>query len=368
MGAKPGISDAAAPHLPAERRRGRGAASNRDNRFERLVRVAQSDGWDLPEDAPGLRTELRHEDARSIIARNASPDVPFDRSINPYRGCEHGCIYCFARPSHAYLGLSPGLDFETRLIAKPNAAARLRAELSRPSYVPQVLAIGTNTDPYQPVERQERLMRAVLEVLSEFRHPVSIATKGTLVERDADLLGEMGQAGLARLGVSVTTLDPDLARKMEPRVPAPARRLRAIERLARAGVPVRVMVSPVVPGLTDPEIEAIVAAARDAGAASASCIPLRLPREVATLWAEWLAEHYPDRAGRVMSKVRDMHGGRDYDPDWGTRMTGQGVWARLIRDRFVRAVRAAGMEQSLPPLRTDLFAVPPRSGEQLSLL
>ena len=353
--------------IGAGRALGRGAASNADGRFERLRREAVDDGWEGADDLPPLRTEVSEEVPRRVITRNTSPDVPFDRSINPYRGCEHGCVYCFARPSHAFLGLSPGLDFETRLIARPEAPRLLEAELRRPAYRCDVIAIGTNTDAYQPIERDRRVMRGILEVLQAFRHPVGIATKGTLVERDADILGEMGQAGLARVGISITTLDAGLARRMEPRVPAPARRLAAIERLTAAGVPVRVMVSPIVPGLTDHEIEAILAAARDAGAIAASMIPLRLPREVSELWQDWLAEHYPERVGRVMSKLRDMHGGKDYDAEFGRRMTGQGVWADLLRQRFVRAARAAGLAGRLPGLRTDLFAPPPRPGEQLRL-
>jgi len=347
--------------------RARAALSNRAGRFERHDRVAEPDGWDPEEDLPPLRTDVTEERPRSAITRNRSPDIGFDRSINPYRGCEHGCIYCFARPSHAWLGLSPGLDFETQLIARPGIAAVLEAELRKPRYVPATIAIGTNTDPYQPIEAERRIMRGVLEVLQGFRHPVTVTTKGTLVERDADILGEMGQAGLARVGLSVTTLDADLARRMEPRCPSPARRLRAIERLSRAGCPVRVMVSPIVPGLTDHELEAILTAARDAGAVAASMIPLRLPLEVSELWQAWLAEHYPARQGRVMSKIRDMHGGRDYDPEWGKRMTGEGLWAELLQKRFGRAVRALGLEVDLPDLRSDLFAPPPRPGDQLSL-
>ncbi|QBY01456.1 PA0069 family radical SAM protein [Rhodophyticola sp. CCM32] len=353
--------------FPPERRKGRGAASNETGRFERFERVGFSDGWEAEDALPPLRTEIRDEMAKTIITRNTSPDIPFDHSINPYRGCEHGCIYCFARPSHAYLGLSPGLDFETRLTAKPNAAPRLEAELRNPRYRPQVMAIGTNTDPYQPIERDRRIMRDVLEVLQRFQHPVGVTTKGVLVERDADILGPMAQAGLARVCISVTTLDADLARKMEPRVPSPARRLRAIERLTRAGCSVRVMVSPIVPGLTDPEIEAILTAARDAGAVAASCIPLRLPREVSPLWRAWLEEHYPARVTRVMGKIREMHGGRDYDSSWGKRMRGEGVYAALIQTRFKRALRDLGLDHRLPPLRTDLFRVPPRPGDQLCL-
>ncbi|SER51539.1 DNA repair photolyase [Tranquillimonas rosea] len=354
--------------LDPSRRRGRGAASNRPGRFERHERPPEHDGWEIEEEAlPALRTEVREETARRIIARNTSPDIGFDRSVNPYRGCEHGCIYCFARPSHGYLGLSAGLDFETRLTARPNAAPQLRKELSSKRYVPAPLAIGTNTDPYQPVERERRIMRSVLEVLRDFNHPVTIATKGTLVERDADILGPMGQAGLARVGISITSLDAGLSRRLEPRVPAPARRLAAIERLARAGVPVRVMVSPVIPGLTDHEVESILAAARDAGAAAASWIMLRLPHEVAPLFRDWLAEHAPLRRERVMARLREMHGGKDYSAEWHHRMRGEGVHARMIARRFDVAARRHGLDADLPSLRTDLFAVPPQPGDQLTL-
>ena len=346
---------------------GRGVKSNVVGRFERHGREATHDGWDLAEDLPPIRTQVTEEVARSIISRNTSPDISFDRSINPYRGCEHGCVYCFARPSHAYLGLSPGLDFETKLIARPNAAEVLEAELRAKSYRCDVIAIGTNTDAYQPIERDRRVMRGVLEVLQRFRHPVGIATKGSLIERDMDILGEMGQAGLARVGISVTTLQADLSRKMEPRVPSPARRLRTIERLATTGVPVRVMISPLVPGLTDHELEGIVTAARDAGAVAATMIPIRLPREVADLWEAWLAEHYPDRRGRVMSKLRDMHGGKPYEAEFGKRMRGEGVWADLLHQRFKRAAKAAGLAERLPPLRADLFEVPLAKGDQLAL-
>jgi DNA repair photolyase len=352
---------------PGAAPKARAALSNSAGRFERYDAVAEDDGWGIEEELPPLRTEVSVERPRSAITRNTSPDLPFDRSINPYRGCEHGCIYCFARPSHAYLGLSPGLDFETQLIARPDIAQVLEAELRKPRYRPAPIAIGTNTDPYQPEEAERRIMRAVLEVLQAFRHPVTVTTKGALVERDADILGEMGQAGLAQVGISVTTLDADLARKMEPRCPQPARRLRAIERLTAAGCPVRVMVSPIIPGLTDHELEGILQAARDAGAVAASTIPLRLPLEVSELWQTWLAEHYPDRVGRVMSKIRDMHGGRDYDPQWGKRMTGEGLWADLLQQRFKRAVKGLGLDVKMAGLRTDLFSLPPRAGDQLSL-
>lgn len=353
--------------VPVDRRPGRAAATNATNRFERLQREIFHDGWETDDDLPPLRTEVTVERPRRVITRNTSPDVGFDLSINPYRGCEHGCIYCFARPSHAFLGLSPGLDFETRLIARPDAASLLARELSARSYRPDVIAIGTNTDAYQPVEKERRIMRAVLEVLAEFNHPVAIVTKGTLIERDIDILGRMAARGLARVGISVTTLDPVLARAMEPRVPTPARRIATIRRLAEAGIPVRVMASPLIPALTDHELEPILAEARVAGAMAARMIPLRLPREVADLFRDWLVEHVPDRAARVMNRVREMHGGRDYDPEFGRRMTGQGEWARLLKARFELACTRLGLAQHLPPLRTDLFAVPPRPGDQLTL-
>jgi len=356
------------PPQKSHRTPGRAAGLNPDVRFDRFHKEAVDDGWDLPEDLPVLRTEVRDEMARSVIARNTSPDLSFDRSINPYRGCEHGCIYCFARPSHAFLGLSPGLDFETKLVAKPNAASQLEKELSNPRYVPKMIAIGTNTDAYQPIEKKREIMRDVLKVLSAFNHPVGIVTKGTLIERDVDILGPMAQKGLARVGVSLTTLDPKLSRVMEPRVPSPKARLRTIRTLTDAGIPVRVMVSPVVPALTDHELEAILTAAKEAGAVAASSIVLRLPREVAPLFRDWLGTHYPDRAARVMGRVRELHGGADYDPNFGTRMVGQGAWATLLRQCFKLAARKLGLNRSLPELRTDLFAKPPQAGDQLTLL
>ena len=354
------------PHQKSHRTPGRAAGSNPDIRFDRLRAESIDDGWSVDDDLPVLRTEVSDEIAKSVIARNTSPDLSFDRSINPYRGCEHGCIYCFARPSHAFLGLSPGLDFETKLIARPNAAAQLRKELSNPRYTPKTIAIGTNTDPYQPIEKNREIMRDVLQVLSDFNHPVGIVTKGTLIERDADILAPMAAKGLVRVGISITTLDPKTSRAMEPRVPLPAARLRTIRRLTDAGVPVRVMVSPVVPALTDHELEAILQASKEAGAVAASSIVLRLPREVATLFRDWLAEHYPDRAARVMGRVRELHGGKDYDPEFGKRMVGQGQWASMIQQRFRLATRKLGLDRSLPPLRTDLFGKPPAAGDQLS--
>ncbi len=353
--------------IAKDQRRGRAAVTNATNRFERLTRETIADGWDRDEDLPVLRTTVRDELPRRVISRNSSPDLSFEQSINPYRGCEHGCIYCFARPSHAYLGLSPGLDFETQLIARPAAPELLAQELAVKSYVPKVIAIGTNTDPYQPIEKQRQIMRQILAVLAAFNHPVAITTKGTLIERDIDILAPMAAKGLVRVGISVTTLDPATSRAMEPRVPLPARRLRTIRVLTDAGIPVRVMVSPVVPALTDHELEPILAAAAAAGAIAASSIVLRLPREVSVLFQDWLAEAYPDRAARIMGRVRDLHGGRDYDPAFGKRMTGQGEWARLMKQRFDLACRRLGLAYRLPPLRTDLFAVPPRAGDQLSL-
>ncbi|MDU8926822.1 PA0069 family radical SAM protein [Alisedimentitalea sp. MJ-SS2] len=349
------------------RRRGRGAVSNAAGRYEVQRHEAVSDGWEIEPERPKFETHVAVEWARSLITYNRSPDLPFDRSINPYRGCEHGCIYCFARPSHAYLGLSPGLDFETRLVAKANAPDLLRVELSKPHYRVAPLAIGTNTDPYQPIEKERKLMRACLKVLRDFKHPVAIVTKGTMVERDLDILVPMAREGLVRVGVSVTTLDDTLARRMEPRVPGPQRRLRTIRRLVQAGVPVRLMASPIVPGLSDHEIEAILQAGAEAGADAASWIMLRLPREVSPLWREWLDEHYPQRAARVMARLREMHGGKDYDARWGHRMRGEGHYAEMIAHRFDLAAARLGLSRAQPELRRDLFRVPPRVGDQLRL-
>jgi DNA repair photolyase len=353
--------------LPGQRLRARGAGSNATGRFEGKARAAFDDGWDLPEDDRLIATEVRLERPRSALTFNRSPDLPFDRSINPYLGCEHGCIYCYARPTHAYLNLSPGLDFETRLIARPGIAEVLDHELRRPSYQVAPVAIGTNTDPYQPVERDHGIMRRILQVLSDFRHPVWITTRGTTIERDIDLIGGMAAKGLAAVSISVTTLDDQLARKMEPRAPAPKRRLQMIRRLAEAGVPVRVQVSPLIPALTDHELEAILEAARDAGARAAHSIPLRLPLEVAGLFRDWLAATVPDRAARVMGRVRELHGGRDYDPEFGKRMRGQGLWADLIHRRADIARKRLGLSETLPPPRSDLFAPPPKPGDQLTL-
>ena len=363
-----GLMSQTAPKLfSGLRTRARGALTNAAGRFECHQAEGFADGWEIPEEDRLLKTDVRIERPRSAISYNRSPDLPFDRSINPYRGCEHGCIYCFARPSHAFLNLSPGLDFETRLIARPGIAEVLETELRAKAYRVQTIAIGTNTDPYQPCDAEYGLMRQVLEVLSAFNHPTAITTKGTLIERDIDILAAMARQGLCRVGVSVTSLDARLSRLMEPRAPLPARRIEMIRRLSAAGIPVRVMVAPVVPGLTDHELEAILQAARDAGAVAASWIALRLPREVSPLFQDWLQQHTPDRAAKVMGRVRDMHGGRDYDPEWGRRMRGQGIWSDLLAQRFDLALDRIGLQRTLAPLCTDLFRPPARAGDQLSL-
>lgn len=356
------------PHAPVIR--ARATAQNDPSRFDPYRREVLDDGWldtvEVEAGAP-IRTSVRNERARRILTKNQSPDIPFDRSINPYRGCEHGCIYCFARPTHAYLDMSPGLDFETRLIARPNAAEQLARELSAPRYRPAPIAIGTNTDPYQPVERDRGIMREILQVLNDFNHPVTITTKGALITRDIDILADMATRDLVHVGVSVTTLDPVLSRKMEPRAAAPARRIEVIGRLADAGIPTRVMIAPVIPALSDHELEQILATAVQAGATGANWIMLRLPREVAPLFQDWLNTHYPDRAGRVLGHIRDMHGGALYDSAWGRRMQGQGPYAKLIGARFKRAFTSLGLDQIARPLRVHDFCVPPRVGDQLSL-
>ncbi|MEM1361121.1 MAG: PA0069 family radical SAM protein [Pseudomonadota bacterium] len=357
--------------IPEHRRRGRAASGNDTGRFEPVSRVDIDDGWGSEDPLPPVRTEVSEEQPRRVITRNQSPDVPFDRSINPYRGCEHGCIYCFARPTHAFLGRSPGLDFETKVIARPDAPELLVKELARKSYTPKPLAIGTNTDPYQPIERDRRIMRRLLEVLRDLRHPVTIATKGSLVERDIDILAPMAAAGLAQVGIGVTTLDRGLARRMEPRVPAPRRRLATIRALAEAGIPVRVMASPIIPGLTDHEVESILTDATEAGACAASMILLRLPLEVAPLFQDWLAEHAPGKADKIMNRLREAHGGKLYDPRWGHRMRGNGVHSDLLFRRFEAARRRLGLAETLPPLDCSQFTRPALPGDvpdaQLSL-
>ncbi|WP_323008683.1 PA0069 family radical SAM protein [Paracoccus sp. (in: a-proteobacteria)] len=355
------------PRNPDEILRARGAESRPAARFEPYQTQRQHDGWDISEDQNLLRTEVTQEQARSIITRNRSPDIPFDRSINPYRGCEHGCIYCFARPSHAYLGLSPGLDFETRITAKPNAPELLAAEIGRRGYSVAPIAFGTNTDPYQPIEAKLCIMRGCLQVLHDWNHPLSLVTRGATVMRDTDLLGAMAAKGQVIACVSITTLDPELARQMEPRAPAPATRLRMIRALSDAGVPVRVMVAPVIPVLTEHELERIMQAARDSGATAAGMIPIRLPLEVAPLFRDWLQRHHPGKAAHVMARVQAMRGGRDNNPRFGSRMRGEGHEVALLHQRFRLARKRLGLQREAEVLDCSRFGPPPRAGDQLSL-
>jgi DNA repair photolyase len=364
-----GAQSAGAPRPVAEARRGRGARSNAVGRFEPLVRALEDDGWGVHDDAPPpLKTVVTMERAKTIITRNDSPDISFDRSINPYRGCEHGCVYCFARPTHAFMGLSPGLDFESRLFAKPEAAALLARELAAPGYEPRTIAIGTNTDPYQPIERDYRIMRQVLEVLAACRHPVGIVTKSALVLRDLDLLAPMARDGLVKVAVSVTTLDARLARRMEPRAATPAKRLETIAALVAAGVPTTVMVAPIIPALNDAEIETILTRAHALGVREAGYVMLRLPLELRDLFGEWLGAHYPEKRAHVFALLREMRGGKAYDATWGRRMTGSGPYAWTIGRRFEAALARIGFASERTRLRTDLFTPPPRTGEQLRLL
>lgn len=350
-------------HTRPQGPKGRGATANATGRYEPVTRHAVDDGWGTSETSPApLRTTLTRDTARTIITYNRSPDVQFDRSINPYRGCEHGCVYCFARPTHAYHGLSAGLDFESRLFFKPNGPEVLRQALSRPAYRPRPIALGVNTDAYQPVERQLELTRALLEVLVEYRHPVSLLTKSALILRDLDLIAPMAEQGLCQVGVSITTLERPLARRMEPRAAAPHRRLETVQALSEAGVPVMVMMAPIVPALNEAEIEGLLQASADHGARWAGYVLLRLPRELKDVMHEWLLQHYPDRAARVISLLREMRGGKDYDSDWFRRGRGEGPRARLIAVRFARALRRFGLDGPRPPLRTDLFC-PPRPQE-----
>ena len=329
---------------PLAARKGRGAVSNLQGRYEVNGREEYDDGWERDEEEPAnVRTVVSDEIAKSILSRNSSPDIPFSVSLNPYRGCEHGCIYCFARPTHSYLGLSPGLDFESRIFAKVNAAELLRRELAKPGYVPEHIAVGVNTDAYQPCERELGLTRQVLEVLSECQHPYGLITKSSLIERDIDLIAPMAAKGQACAAITLTTLDPQISRTLEPRAAAPARRLRTIRTLTDAGIPVSVSVAPIIPFVTEPEIEKILEAARDAGAVGAHYTVLRLPWEVNPLFQEWLQAHFPDRAQRVMNRIRDLRGGKDYDADFSQRMQGEGVWSDLIRQRFSKAVDRLGM-------------------------
>ena len=369
MNARNALRDAPPP-IPTPHK-GRGAVSNADGRYERFSHVKEDDSWGLLDEGEETpKTTVLYDATRTIIARNSSPDLSFDRSINPYRGCEHGCVYCFARPTHAYLGFSPGLDFETRILIKPKAAELLEAELADPKYQPRVLALGTNTDPYQPLERLHRITRSVLEVLARHNHPVAIVTKSHLVTRDIDILGDMAAKGLAKVALSITTLDPKLARVMEPRASTPQKRLDAIRALSRAGIPAAVMTAPLIPALNDMEMEAILAQAHEAGAVSAGYVVLRLPLEIKDLFREWLEAHVPDKAQHVMTLVRSMRGGKDYDSEWGLRQRGTGPYAQLIAQRFRLAVRRLGLNSQRFAMDTTQFFRPARTGQpqQLSLL
>ncbi len=352
----------------AERRRGRGAGVNPSGRYEPVSRHVFDDGWESLEELPPFKTEVQVERPRTVITRNESPDISFDRSINPYRGCEHGCVYCFARPTHAYMGMSPGLDFEAKLFAKPDAPKLLERELGKEGYKPKTIAIGTNTDPYQPIEKTWRIMRQLLEVLEAHNHPVGIVTKSALVMRDMDILSRMAEKGLAKVALSVTSLDRKVARTMEPRAATPTRRLETIRALSNAGIPVSVMVAPVIPGLTDHEIERILDSAYAAGAREAGYIILRLPLEVSPIFKDWLLTHYPDRYRHVLSLVRSMRGGKDYDAEWGKRMKGAGPYAWQIGRRFELTAKKLGFNAERRSLRTDLFKPLETGAKQLVLL
>lgn len=350
------------------KRKGRGALSRRDGRYEGLSHHVIDDGWGgLDEEIPPLRTTVTEDTSRTVITRNQSPDVPFEQSINPYRGCEHGCVYCYARPTHAYLGLSPGLDFESRLFAKPDAARLLDEELRNPRYRCQVIALGTNTDPYQPVERRLEITRQILAVLASYRHPVTIVTKSALIERDVDILAPMAVRRLAQVTLSVTTLDRRLARRMEPRATAPQRRLETLRKLTDAGIPTGVLVAPVIPGLNDAELETILTACSRAGVTSAGYVLLRLPLEIKDLFKEWLATHYPLKVNHVMSLVRQTRAGRENDPGFGTRMTGTGAYAEMIQHRFRLVCKRLALNRDAASLDTTQFSVRTRSGDQLAL-
>ena len=349
------------------RRRGRGAQTNASGRFEPKVAVPFDDGWQSIEDLPPFKTEVAIDTARKVITRNTSPDIPFDRSINPYRGCEHGCIYCFARPTHAYLGLSPGLDFESKLYMKPDAPELLERELSARNYTPKTIAIGTNTDPYQPIERRYAIMRRILEVLERAGHPVGIVTKSNLVTRDIDILSRMASRKLVRVGISVTSLDAKLARVMEPRAPTPARRLEALRELASAGIPTTVMAAPIIPAINDAEIERILEAAAACGVEAAGYVLLRLPLEVRDLFREWLQANFPDRERHVFALIRQTRGGKDYDATFGKRMTGGGPYAWMIGKRFETTCSRLGLNVHKTPLTIEHFKPPRPASEQLSL-
>ncbi len=346
---------------------GRGAISNPDNRFESTQRELIDDGWDsLDQPLEPIRTTLTIDSAKTVISYNQSPDIPFDRSINPYRGCEHGCVYCFARPTHAYLGLSPGLDFETKLFYKPDAARLLREELSKKNYQCQPIALGINTDSYQPVERRIGLTRQILEVLQETRHPVTIVTKSAMIERDIDILAEMAQQNLISVALSITTMNRDLSRRLEPRAATPQRRLETVQKLSAVGIPVSVLIAPLIPVLTDSELETIMEQSRHAGARSCGYVLLRLPHELKELFQQWLHEHQPLKAEHVMNRIRDCRGGKEYQSEFGTRMSGEGIFADLLRQRYQRAMKRLEFE-GVPELETQHFIKPQKEKPQMEL-
>lgn len=363
----PANSDSTDGLLPDARRRGRGARSNRSSRFDDESRADFDDGWESLGEVEALRTRVHVDKTKSIIARNNSPDISFDRSINPYRGCEHGCIYCYARPSHCYLGHSAGIEFETELYAKPNAANLLEKELAKPGYQPKTIALGSNTDPYQPIEREQKITRSLLKTLEATNHPVAIVTKSGGVTRDKDILARMAQKGLAKVAISITTLDRKLARDMEPRASTPDKRIAALKELSDAGIPTAVMVAPIIPGLTDHEIERILETASQNGVSEAGYVMLRLPLEIKQLFREWLADARPNHANRVINHIQTMHGGRDYQSEFGLRQRGAGPFADQIAQRFRLARKRYGFNQDRVRLRTDLFEAPVLRGAQLGL-
>ena len=354
--------------IDPERRRGRGAGINRTGRFESKIKEIFDDGWESIDDLPPFKTEVQIEKPKKIITRNNSPDISFDRSINPYRGCEHGCVYCFARPTHAFMGLSPGLDFETKLFAKPNAGELLEKELSARNYQPKTIAIGTNTDPYQPIERQLKIMRDILKILLRANHPVGIVTKSALVLRDLDLITQLATKNLVKVAISITTLDNKLHRAMEPRASAPQRRLDTIQKLNESNIPVTVMVAPIIPALNDNEIESILEGSRNAGASEAGYVMLRLPLEIKEIFSDWLQRNYPDRHKHVISLMRSMRDGKDYDSEWGVRMRGTGPYAEMIGNRFALAAKNLGFKKQRLILDKSQFKTPKNFGDQLSLL
>ena len=356
-----------ANHINSDRRRGRGSRSQSSGRYEPLTRIEQDDGWDVLACLDPIKTEVREEHSKTIISRNQSPDIPFDRSINPYRGCEHGCAYCYARPSYAYWGLSPGLDFESKLTARVNAVTLLENELAKSNYRPAPIALGANTDPYQPIERRYKLTQHILELLEKTSHPVTIVTKSALITRDIDLLARMAAQNLVQVAISITSLDKNIARKMEPRASTPEKRFEALATLSKAGIPTTIMTAPLIPALNDMELEALLEAGKDADVGGADYILLRLPLEIKDLFRDWLQEAFPDRAQHVISLLQSMRGGKDYDSEWRKRMRGEGPYADMIAQRFQLAIKRLELNKTRRPLRSDLFTPPIPKGGQMRL-